>query len=170
MIDLPVPPTLGPPSGAVKTSYLIGEQADMLHRGSGTDWLSAASRDFDAFAAERVGVRPRWGVPSELLWYTSNEYYLGSLVIRHELTADEAGGHIGYHVVFPWQRQGHATRMLQEALGRCATLGLGRALLTVAPENAASLTVVKRCGGVPDGVNGEGELRFWVQTPVPSEV
>ncbi|MBO0594435.1 GNAT family N-acetyltransferase [Nesterenkonia sp. E16_7] len=166
MIDLPVSPTLNPPSGTVKTSYLIGEQADMVHRGSETAWLRAASRDFDAFVAERVGVRPRWGVPSELFWYTANEYYIGSLVIRHKLTSDGAGGHIGYHVVHPWQRQGHATRMLQEAAGRCAALGLERALLTVAPDNTASLAVVSRCGGVSNGVNQEGELRFWIETSV----
>jgi len=168
MIELPVPPTLCQPSVSVRTSYLIGEQADMLHRDSDTSWLTAASRDFDAFVTERVGVRERWGVPSELFWYTSNEYYIGSLVIRHELSEDEGGGHIGYHVVYPWQRQGHATRMLWEALGRCAALGIRHALLTVAPDNAASLTVVDRCGGVADGVNEEGELRSWIDTRLAS--
>lgn len=141
----------------------------MLHRESDTSWLTAASRDFDAFVAERVGVRERWGVPSELFWYTSNEYYIGSLVIRHELSKDEGGGHIGYHVVYPWQRQGHATRMLLEALGRCGSLGIGHALLTVAPENAASLKVVDRCGGVADGINDEGECRFWVDTSASAD-
>lgn len=164
MIELPVPPTLCQPSVSVRTSYLIGEQADMLHRGSDTSWLTTASRGFDAFVAERTGIRERWGVPSELLWFTSHEYYMGSLVIRHELSEDEGGGHIGYHVVYPWQRQGHATQMLREALGRCADLGIGHVLLTVAPENVASLTVVDRCGGVADGINDEGERRFWVDT------
>lgn len=164
MIELPVPPSLGPPSTSVKTSYLIGEQADMVQRGTDSAWLRTVSCDFDAFVAERVGIRQRWGVPSELFWYTSNEYYIGSLVIRHELTKDEGGGHIGYHVVYPWQRQGYATLMLREALTRCAVLGIESALLTVAPDNAASLKVVDRCGGVADGINGEGELRFWLNT------
>lgn len=164
MIELALPPALRPPSASVKTSYLVGEQADMLHRGSETAWLRDASRDFDAFVADRTGVRERWGVPSELFWYTSGEYYLGSLVIRHRLTDDEGGGHIGYHVVYPWQRKGHATRMLHDALARCADLGIDRALLTVAPDNAASLEVVRRNGGVADGVNHEGELRFWADT------
>jgi len=170
MIELPVPPTLSPPSRSVKASYLLGEQADMLHRESDTSWLAAASRDFDGFVAERAGVRERWGVPSELFWYTSNEYYIGSLVIRHELSVDEGGGHIGYHVVYPWQRQGHATRMLREALGRCSALGIGSALLTVAPENVPSLKVVDRCGGIADGVNEEGELRFWIDTSTSVEL
>ena len=43
-------------------------------------------------------------------------------------------------------------------------LGIEQAILTIAPENAASLTVVRRNGGVGDGVNDEGELRFWIDT------
>jgi predicted acetyltransferase len=162
MIELAVPPTLTVPSTEVKTSYLVGELADMRHRGSDTSWLAAASRDFGAFVAERVGVRERWGVPSELFWFTSGEYYIGSLVIRHELIEGGGGGHIGYHVVYPWQRQGHATRMLHLALARCVTLGIERVLLTVAPDNAASIAVVRRNGGVEDELNDEGELRFWI--------
>lgn len=164
MIRLPLAPTLQPPTVAVKTSYLVGEQADMLHRGDDTGWLGAASTDFDAFVAERVGVRLRWGVPSEVLWFTAGEYYLGSLVIRHELTDDEGGGHLGYHVVYPWQRQGHATEMLRQALPLCRRLGLDRVLLTVAPDNAASLRVVGRFDPTPDGIDHEGELRLWVDT------
>lgn len=149
----------------VKTSYLVGEQADTLHRGSDTAWLQAASLNFEGFVADRVGVRQRWGVPSELFWFTSGEYYLGSLVIRHQLTDDQSGGHIGYHVVYPWQRQGHATQMLRDALLKCSALGIDSALLTIAPGNAASLTVVRRNGGVADGMNDEGELRFCIDTP-----
>ncbi len=137
----------------------------MLHRGSDTTWLHAASCDFDAFVANRVGVRQRWCVPSELFWFTSGEYDIGSLVIRHQLTNDKGGGHIGYHVVYPWQRQGHATQMLRDALVKCSALGIESALLTIAPENTASLTVMRRIGGIADGVNDEGELRFWIETP-----
>lgn len=67
MIELPARPALLPPSVAVRTSYLVGEQADMIHRGESTDWLREASLDFESFVAQRVGVRERWGVPSELL-------------------------------------------------------------------------------------------------------
>lgn len=162
MIELPVPPTLTAPSSLVKTSYLVGEQADMLLRGADTDWLRQASIDFDSYVAERVGVRTRWGVPSELFWYTAGEYYIGSLVIRHRLTEDEGGGHIGYHVVYPWQGRGHATRMLRAGLGKCAEIGMKRVLLTVEPSNARSIAVVARNGGVPDGINHEGECRFWI--------
>jgi hypothetical protein len=103
MIELPEPPRLCWPTTAVRTSYLVGEQADCLLRGTPTDWLSAASADFDGFVAERRGVLTRWDVPSTLFWYVSGEFYLGTLVIRHRLTPElaEVGGHIGYHVVRP---------------------------------------------------------------------
>lgn len=163
VMPLAEPPALTVPSVRVKASYLAGEQADMRHRGSDSAWLNEASRDFDGFVADRVGVRERWGVPSELFWFTAGEQYIGSLVIRHRLTDDEGGGHIGYHVVYPWQRQGHATRMLALALEKCRALGIGRVLLTVAPDNEASLKVVKRNGGVGDEINSEGELRLWIE-------
>lgn len=166
MIHLPEPPTLVPPTASVRTSYLVGEQADMLHRGSSTAWLAGASQDFDGFVAERTGVSVRWGVPSEILWFVSGEFYLGSLVIRHRLIADQGGGHIGYHVVRPWQGQGHATTMLRQALEKAAGLGISPALLTVAPGNVASHRVVQKCGGEPDGLNGEGEVRYWVPTTI----
>lgn len=164
MITLTEPPTLVAPTTAVRASYLVGEMADMQHRGTGTDWLATASRDFDSYVADRTGVRDRWGVPSEIFWFVSGDFYLGSLVLRHRLIADQGGGHIGYHVVRPWQRQGHATEMLRQGLAKAAALGISPALLTVAPTNHASRRVVEKCGGVPDGVNHEGEQKFWVPT------
>jgi predicted acetyltransferase len=169
VIALPFPPRLTPPSSAVRTAYLVGEQADMVHRGADTSWLARASADFDAFVAERVGVRERWGVPSEILWFTSSDYYIGTLVIRHQLTGDEGGGHIGYHVVYPWQRQGHATSMLREGLVRARELGIERVLLTVAPDNEASRKAIERNAGIADGMNHESELRFWIETRTTGE-
>ena len=170
MITLTDPPTLVAPTAAVRATYLVGEMADMKDRGASTEWLAVASRDFDAFVAERVGVRERWGVPSEVFWFVSGEFYLGSLVIRHRLIADQGGGHIGYHVVSPWQGQGHATEMLRQALVKAGALGISPALLTVSPVNHASRRVVEKNGGVPDGINHEGEQRFWVPTSASSSV
>ena len=64
---------------------------------------------------------PTVDVRVSYLWYVSGEYYLGTLVVRHHLTSElaETGGHIGYHVVAPWRRQGHATRMLAAGLEQC---------------------------------------------------
>ncbi len=163
MIVLPEAPRLVEPTTSVRVSYLTGEQADMRARGSDTSWLHAASLDFETFVADRVGVRERWGVPSTLFWFVAGEHYLGSLVVRHRLTPDEGGGHIGYHVVQPWQHRGHATQMLAQGLVLARSLGLDRVLLTVAPDNEWSRRVVLANGGVPeDGLNHEGEQRFWI--------
>ncbi|MFD4522783.1 GNAT family N-acetyltransferase [Streptomyces sp. NPDC058470] len=157
------PPSLVPPTATVRDSYLAGERADCVAEGRSPEWLGPAGDDFDAFAAQRRGVQARWGVPSTLFWYVSGEHYLGSLVVRHSLTPElaEVGGHIGYHVVRPWRRQGHATRMLAAGLAECRGLGLSRVLLTCGVDNAPSRRVIQANGGVPDG-QVEGEDRFWI--------
>ncbi|MFD2474624.1 GNAT family N-acetyltransferase [Amycolatopsis silviterrae] len=169
MIRLVEPPRLVWPTAEVRTSYLVGEQAGCLLEGRPTEWLEAASDDFAGFVAARRGVRPRWGVPSTIFWYVSGEYYLGTLVVRHELTAElaEVGGHIGYHVVPPWRRQGHATRMLTAGLAECRRLGLDRVLLTCDVDNEPSRRAILANGGVPDG-RKRGEDRFWIVSGDPA--
>jgi predicted acetyltransferase len=143
VIRLTDSPQLVRPTREVRVSYLVGEQADCLLRGTPTQWLEAASDDFAGFVAARRAVQVRWGVPSTVFWYVSGEYYLGTLVVRHRLTPvlAETGGHIGYHVVAPWRRQGHATRMLTAGLAECRRLGLDRVLLTCATDNEPSRRV-----------------------------
>lgn len=174
MIVLPEPPRLTPPTTTVRTSYLIAEQADVLWRrdaGLSADdgdapWITDASLDFEAFVAERSGVVDAFGVPSEIFWFCAGEFYLGTIVLRHEFLPDEVGGHLGYAVARPWQRQGHATAMLGQALTLCGERGMERALLTVDPTNVASTRVVEKNGGVRDGINVEGEMRWWCPTPL----
>jgi predicted acetyltransferase len=163
---LPEPPALIWPTTAVRDSFLAGERADCLARGQSTGWLGAAEDDFEAFVAGGRGVQTRWNVPSTVFWYVSGEHYLGTLVIRHHLTPElaEVGGHIGYHVVPAWRRQGHGTRMLAAGLVQCRRLGLERVLLTCLPENDASRRIILANGGVPDGHAG-GEDRFWIDVP-----
>jgi predicted acetyltransferase len=164
VIHLAEAPRLIWPTVTVRASYLAGEQADCLLAGTPTDWLAAASENFAGFVSARRGVRTRWGVPSTIFWYVSGDYYLGTLVVRHWLTPAlaEAGGHIGYHVVAPWRRQGHATRMLAAGLAECRRLGIGQVLLTCDPANEPSRKVILSNGGVPDGQQ-RGEDRFWIR-------
>jgi len=164
--QLTVPPRLVEPTAAVRDSYIAGEQADARTYGTSLEWVTDAIKDFEAYAAARRGVRTRWNVPSTMYWYVSGEHYLGTLMIRHELTPElaEVGGHIGYHVVVPWQRQGHATRMLAEALPICRDLGLDRVLLTCDHANEPSRRVILANGGIPDGHTGD-EDRYWIPLP-----
>lgn len=166
--DLDEPARLVWPMTAVRESYLAGELANSECEGTSADWLGPAREDFGRFVAQRRGVRIRWGVPSTVFWYVSGEHYIGTLVVRHRLTPElaEAGGHVGYHVVPPWRRQGHATRMLAAGLAECGRLGLDRVLLTCAVDNEPSRRVILANGGVPDG-RARGEDRFWITVRAP---
>ncbi len=62
-----------------------------------------------------------------------------------------------------------ATAMLGQALRKAYARGIEKVLLTVAPNNAASRLVVQRNGGVADGINHEGEIRYWIGTPARGE-
>lgn len=164
MSSLEESPCLVPPTTAVRESYLAGERAMCLADGTPTDWLDPAADDFDLFVDQWRVVRVRWGVPYTTFWYVSGADYIGTLVIRHRLTSEltDAGGHIGYHVVPGWRRQGHATRMLAAGLRECAALlGLSRVLLTCASDNVASRRVILANGGVFDD-RRRGEDRFWI--------
>lgn len=157
-------PRLVPPTTAVRESFLAGERADLAASGGPEDWLAGADEDFEAFVAERRGVQLRWGVPCSTFWYVMGEDYIGTLILRHRLTPElaEVGGHVGYHVVPAWRRQGHATRMLAAGLGECRGLGLGRVLVTCAAGNEPSRRVIMANGGVYDG-RARGEDRFWIE-------
>jgi len=167
--ELTEPARLVWPTTEVRVSYLAGERADCLAHGAPIGWLGPAGENFDQFVAERRGPRIRWAVPSTMFWYVSGQHYLGTLVIRHRLTRDlaEVGGHVGYHVVPPWRRQGHATRMLAAGLAECRRLGLDRVLLTCDVHNEASRRVILANGGIPDG-RARGEDRFWIVIDGPS--
>jgi predicted acetyltransferase len=154
------------PTTAVRESYLAGERSTAaLDVGADLGWLDKAAADFDAFVARRRGLTRRWDVPVTELWYVDGPAYLGTVVIRRELTPALArvGGHIGYHVVPPQRRRGHAHRMLADALVHCVHFGLGRVLLTCTPDNVASRRVIEANGGEPDGA-ADGELRYWIRT------
>ncbi|TDD64749.1 GNAT family N-acetyltransferase [Actinomadura darangshiensis] len=163
METLVSPPRLVPPTTAVRESFLAGEEADLRLGGGPAGWLDEALTDFDTFVAGRNGVQRRWGVPYTTFWYVSGEHYIGTLILRHRLTPElaEVGGHIGYHVVPPWRRQGHATRMLAAGLAESRRLGLDRVLLTCGADNEPSRRVIVANGGVHDG-RTRGEDRFWI--------
>lgn len=170
MDELDPPPRLVAPTTSVRASFLAGERADLPPGGDPSGWLDEAYRDFDAFVARRRGIQRRWGVPCTTFWYVSGEDYLGTLIVRHRLTPElaEVGGNIGYHVVTPWRRRGHATRMLAAGLVECRRMGLRRVLLTCAAGNEPSRRVIVANGGVHDG-RTRGEDRFWITLAAPAE-
>ena len=154
------------PTAGVRESYLDGEREELLQTSADPEWLELAAADFHGFVDRLAAPTRRWGVPVTQLWYVDGVDYLGTVVIRRELTPElaQVGGHIGYHVVPSHRRRGHAGRMLAGALVFCAHFGLRRVLLTCEPTNVASRKVIEANGGRPDGVAG-GELRYWIRTP-----
>jgi predicted acetyltransferase len=161
--DLSAGPRLVWPTTDVRESYLAGERAMSRSEGLPLDPLDRAAKDFPAWVRDWRGVHVRWGVPCTVFWYVAGQEYLGTLVLRHLLTPElaDVGGHIGYHVVPPWRRRGHATRMLAAGLAEARALGLDRVLLTCDTGNEPSRRVILANGGVPDGRSGHDD-RFWI--------
>ncbi len=93
------------------------------------------------------------------------DVFLGRVHVRHRLTPflRGMGGHLGYHVVPPARRRGHATAMLATALPVAAALGLECLLLTCDVDNTASRRVIEANGGLQQGRRGD-TLRFWLPT------
>ena len=112
--------------------------------------------------------RPRGLVPSTHLWWVAGEEYLGRVHLRHRLTPAlwELGGHLGYHVIPPHRRRGHATAMLAEALPVAGALGMDELLITCDVDNEASRRVIEANGGELEDQRGV-KLRFWVPTGAP---
>ena len=104
-------------------------------------------------------------MPSTHLWWVEGDVFLGRVHVRHRLTPflRETGGHLGYHVVPPARRRGHATAMLAAALPVAAALGLECLLLTCDADNTASRRVIEANGGLLQSQRGD-TLRFWVPT------
>jgi len=162
--SLLVMPHLDMPTEAVRDSFV--EAAREL-RDEG--WLAEfpvdeVAADFSAYVRRILSEREFWGVPISTLWYIDGPCYLGTVIIRHRLTAELArnGGHIGYHVAPRYRRQGHATAMLAAAIAYChSTLGINRILITCNQSNIASRRVIESNGGVLENIL-EDECRYWV--------
>lgn len=150
------------PAAAVRGSFLAGMRAICAEDGTSAAWLNEAAADFARFAADRAAPRRMWDVPVTELWYTREDDYIGTVMIRHELTPALLydGGNIGYHVVPGYRRQGHATAMLAAACDRCREQGMSRVLLTCRPGNLGSRRVIEANGGVLD--SADDLLRYWI--------
>jgi predicted acetyltransferase len=147
----------------VRESYLSGEREIAAEQHDTPEWLPAAEADFASFAARRAVTQHYWEVPVTELWFVDGTEYLGTTMVRHELTARlrAEGGHIGYHVVPSHRRRGHATAMLAGACDWCRGLGLTEVLLTCDETNIGSRRVIEANGGKLADVT-QGTCRYWI--------
>lgn len=125
--------------------------------------LDTIARDAEGFLASLEDPEARGGpvllpdgstvprLPSLRRWIWKDGF-AGSIGLRWQPgTADlplTCSGHLGYAVV-PWRRrEGLASFALRAILPRARAVGLPYVDLTVEPENAASVGVIRKCGGV----------------------
>ena len=165
-----VVPRLSAAYSVREAAQVHGDDAMDLYR----DKLAAMTDDelpgyVDALLAdtrERTE-RPPGYVPSTHLWWVDDDgvTFLGRLHIRHRLTPFliVEGGHIGYHVIPPARRRGHATAMLYAALPVAASLGIDCALITCDEDNLGSRKAIEANGGLFHD-RRMGKLRYWVPT------
>jgi predicted acetyltransferase len=164
------------PSAALAESYRgmlreLGERGEPLIPFT----LQFEHKDFGALI-ERLGACSRGeGLPPGFVAHTTlwlvrggNEV-LGVSNLRHRLTPQLRieGGNIGYGVRPSARRRGCATRLLEGTLERARAIGLDRALLTCAKENAGSVATIRRCGGVLESEEfiperKEVVQRYWI--------
>lgn len=107
-------------------------------------------------------------VPSTFLLAEVDGEIVGRTSIRHRLNDGLLGfgGHIGYGVLPPFRRRGHATEILRQSLVIARSVGVDRALVSCDEDNEASARTIERCGAVrdPDRVAGQPDhiRRYWI--------
>jgi predicted acetyltransferase len=111
--------------------------------------VRAPAHELAASFERGENVPERW-VPNTTYWVVENAEVVGEFNIRHMLTPylQEVGGHIGYGTHPLHRRKGVATYALQQALKRAAGMGIGEALVTCRDDNAGSIRVIEKCGGM----------------------
>ncbi len=108
-------------------------------------------------------------VPETVAWLVKDDEYLGTVDIRHRLNwhLEKWGGHMHF-IIRPSRRgQGFGKKLLFKAIPIANYLGIERALLTIAPDNAIAKHIIEHCGGVfedetPESDRFPARLRYWL--------
>jgi predicted acetyltransferase len=129
--------------------------------GEWVDWLGRQERSDEEL--------PEGRVPASYRWVLDDGRVVGTIAIRHALTASllAEGGHIGY-AVRPGERgRGVASAALALALDLAGRRGVDPALVTCDVDNRASARTIERAvrerGGFLEDVQS-GVKRYWVCT------
>ncbi len=114
-------------------------------------------------------------VPSAMLYGFVNEKIVGRVNVRYELNRAlmERGGHVGYAVNPGHRENGYATKMFEQSLKFCQTLGLIEILVTCEDQNVPSRKIVERFGGSLESRFFAEDIekfvrRYWLSTQYDS--
>lgn len=124
-----------------------------------TDSNAIAHSDIPAFIATLIKRAngeelPHGGwVPEASFWIVDVNDVVGDVQIRPTLNEryQQFGGNIGYFVHPHHRGKGIATFALREGLRILQSLGVREPLVTCSDDNAASIRVIERCGGIRIG-------------------
>ena len=167
---------------AYATALIGGWYPDNMRPDSGAESLKAVTENPDEHISELCGDTSKpillpdrsftRRLPGFSRWMISETgEFCGDVGIRYVPGTPELPptvlGHIGYSVVAAYRRRGYATRALKEMLINACALGMPYVLLTTGTENVASISVIRKCGGVEQkrfnkpAVYGGGPSIMW---------
>lgn len=107
-------------------------------------------------------------VPQTTYWLIDNDEMIGQINIRHFLNEqlEKHGGHIGYGIRIPFQKQGYGTKILSLGLEKAKKMGIKKVLITCNENNIASSRVIEKNGGVLENkIKLEDNVtykRYWI--------
>ena len=132
-----------------------------------TERKALAHADVPAFIATLVRRGegkdiPHGWVPETTFWIVDGDRVVGEIEIRHPLNdyLQQIGGNIGYLVHPGYRNLGVATFALREGRKILGSMGVREPLATCRDDNAPSIRVLEKCGGIrAENSNRPGPLR-----------
>lgn len=87
-------------------------------------------------------------VPETVIWLVKDENYIGTVDIRHRLNwhLEKWGGHVHFNIRPSLRGKGFGPKILKKAIPIVNYLGIDKALITVAPDNAIAIQIVETLG------------------------
>ena len=138
-------------------------------------FFGADAEAWDDYLARIARLSRGEGLPPGIVPWTDLYGIVDGVVVarvsvRHRLTEalERFGGHVGYAVRPAYRRCGYGTELLRAGLAVARDLGIDPALVTCDDDNAGSIAVIERCGGVVADVveleDGKLRRRYWLPT------
>ncbi len=130
--------------------------------------------NFKKYVEQLKGFSKGIDIPSTFVnhstyWLVNKENkILGVSNIRHKLNDKllQEGGHIGFGIRPSERRKGYAALMLKLTLEKASELGIEKALLTCASNNAGSYKTIEKNGGKlwkEEVYNGRLSKYYWIE-------